>query len=90
MEVPAETAGVIKEVKAVVGGKISEGDVIAILSGRRCVRAGPGRHRCGARSRPGRGSGSVAAAPPPCLPRRRLPAAAKSACRTSAATTASM
>ncbi|WP_039755278.1 biotin/lipoyl-containing protein, partial [Chromobacterium haemolyticum] len=31
MEVPAETAGVIKEVKAVVGGKISEGDVIAIL-----------------------------------------------------------
>ncbi|MFB9160203.1 biotin/lipoyl-containing protein, partial [Chromobacterium violaceum] len=31
MEVPAEAAGVIKEVKAVVGGKISEGDVIAIL-----------------------------------------------------------
>ena len=31
MEVPAEAAGVIKEVKAVVGGKISEGDVIAII-----------------------------------------------------------
>ena len=31
MEVPAEAAGVIKEVKVAVGGKISEGDVIAIL-----------------------------------------------------------
>ncbi|MDF0606040.1 dihydrolipoyllysine-residue acetyltransferase [Neisseriaceae bacterium TC5R-5] len=31
MEVPAEAAGVVKEVKAVLGGKISEGDVIAIL-----------------------------------------------------------
>ena len=31
MEVPAEVAGVIKEVKAVLGGKISEGDVIAII-----------------------------------------------------------
>ncbi|MBX9358491.1 dihydrolipoyllysine-residue acetyltransferase [Chromobacterium vaccinii] len=31
MEVPAEAAGVVKEVKAVVGGKISEGDVIAII-----------------------------------------------------------
>ncbi|MFC3532133.1 dihydrolipoyllysine-residue acetyltransferase [Vogesella facilis] len=31
MEVPAETAGVVKEVRAVLGGKISEGDVIAII-----------------------------------------------------------
>ncbi len=31
MEVPAEAAGVVKEVKAVLGGKISEGDVIAII-----------------------------------------------------------
>ena len=32
MEVPAEAAGVVKEVRAVLGGKISEGDVIAIGS----------------------------------------------------------
>ncbi|WP_174875026.1 dihydrolipoyllysine-residue acetyltransferase [Vogesella oryzae] len=31
MEVPAEAAGVVKEVRAVLGGKISEGDVIAII-----------------------------------------------------------
>ena len=31
MDIPAERAGVIKEVKVVTGGKISEGDVIAIL-----------------------------------------------------------
>ncbi len=31
MDVPAEVAGTIKEVKAVVGGKISEGDVIVII-----------------------------------------------------------
>ncbi|MFB9169676.1 dihydrolipoyllysine-residue acetyltransferase [Chromobacterium piscinae] len=31
MEVPAETAGTVKQVLAVVGGKISEGDVIAII-----------------------------------------------------------
>ena len=31
MEVPAEVAGVVKEVRAVLGGKISEGDVIAII-----------------------------------------------------------
>ncbi|MCP1289546.1 MULTISPECIES: dihydrolipoyl dehydrogenase [unclassified Chromobacterium] len=31
MEVPAETAGVVKEVKIAVGGKVSEGDVIVIV-----------------------------------------------------------
>ena len=31
MDVPADTAGVVKEVKVQVGGKVSEGDVIAIV-----------------------------------------------------------
>ncbi|MCP9760368.1 dihydrolipoyllysine-residue acetyltransferase [Aquitalea sp. S1-19] len=31
MEVPAEVAGVVKEVRAINGGKISEGDVIALI-----------------------------------------------------------
>lgn len=31
MEVPAEAAGVVKEIRTAVGGKISEGDVIAII-----------------------------------------------------------
>ena len=31
MEVPAEAAGVIKELRIAVGGKISEGDVIAVI-----------------------------------------------------------
>ena len=30
MDVPADAAGVVKEVKVQVGGKVSEGDVIAI------------------------------------------------------------
>ena len=31
MEVPAEHAGVVKELRTAVGGKISEGDVIAVI-----------------------------------------------------------
>ncbi len=31
MEVPAESAGVVKEVRVAVGGKVSEGDVIALV-----------------------------------------------------------
>ena len=31
MDVPADTAGVVKEVKVQVGGKVSEGDVIALV-----------------------------------------------------------
>ena len=31
MDVPAETAGVVKEVKVAVGGKISEGEVIVVV-----------------------------------------------------------
>ena len=31
MEVPAEAAGVVKEIRTAVGGKVSEGDVIAII-----------------------------------------------------------
>ena len=51
MEVPAEAAGVVKEVRAVLGGKISEGDVIAIIEvgaaagrcpGPGCCRGCPG------------------------------------------------
>ena len=31
MDVPADTAGVVKEVKVQVGGKVSEGDVIVLV-----------------------------------------------------------
>ena len=31
MDVPADTAGVVKEVKVAVGGKISEGEVIVVV-----------------------------------------------------------
>ncbi|SUY93123.1 Dihydrolipoyllysine-residue acetyltransferase component of pyruvate dehydrogenase complex [Chromobacterium violaceum] len=90
MEVPAEAAGVIKEVKAVVGGKISEGDVIAILEVGAAASA-PARRQPRRRPQPLRPLPRLRW--PPLLlprpPRRRRPAAAKSACRTSAAITAS-
>ncbi|VEB40322.1 Dihydrolipoyllysine-residue acetyltransferase component of pyruvate dehydrogenase complex [Chromobacterium violaceum] len=59
MEVPAEAAGVIKEVKVAVGGKISEGDVIAILevgaAASAPARRRPRRHPQPLRPLPGSG-----------------------------------
>jgi pyruvate dehydrogenase E2 component (dihydrolipoamide acetyltransferase) len=65
MEVPAEAAGVVKEVKVVLGGKISEGDVIAIWKWRQRSRAGSGRCRlhCCCRPRLCRPAAAPVAAP---------------------------
>jgi pyruvate dehydrogenase E2 component (dihydrolipoamide acetyltransferase) len=65
MEVPAEAAGVVKEVKVVLGGKISEGDVIAISKWRQRSCAGSGRCRrtCCCRSGCGRPAAAPVAAP---------------------------
>ena len=41
MEVPAEVAGVVKEVKVAVGGKVSEGDVIVIVEAVAAASAAP-------------------------------------------------
>jgi dihydrolipoamide dehydrogenase len=41
MEVPAETAGVVKEVKVAVGSKVSEGDVIVIVEAAAAAGAAP-------------------------------------------------
>ncbi|WP_293763574.1 dihydrolipoyl dehydrogenase [uncultured Aquitalea sp.] len=41
MEVPAEAAGVVKEVKVAVGGKVSEGDVIVIVEAAAVAGAAP-------------------------------------------------
>ena len=41
MEVPAEQAGVVKEVRTAVGGKISEGDVIVVIEAGAAVAANP-------------------------------------------------
>jgi len=54
MEVPAETAGVVKEVKVAVGGKVSEGDVIVIVEAAASATTAPA---------PAAAPASVAAAP---------------------------
>ncbi|MDH0341923.1 dihydrolipoyl dehydrogenase [Chromobacterium haemolyticum] len=41
MEVPAETAGTVKEVRVAVGGKVSEGDVIVIVEAAGAAAAAP-------------------------------------------------
>ncbi|MEO2217533.1 dihydrolipoyl dehydrogenase [Chromobacterium vaccinii] len=41
MEVPAEAAGTVKEVRVAVGGKVSEGDVVVILEAAGAVAAAP-------------------------------------------------
>ena len=41
MEVPAEAAGVVKEVRTAVGGKISEGDVIVVIEAAGAAAAAP-------------------------------------------------
>ena len=41
MEVPAEAAGTVKEVRVAVGGKVSEGDVVVILEAAGAAAAAP-------------------------------------------------
>ncbi|HJV06374.1 MAG TPA: dihydrolipoyl dehydrogenase [Chromobacteriaceae bacterium] len=41
MEVPAEAAGVVQEVKIAVGGKVSEGDVIVVIDAAAAATASP-------------------------------------------------
>ncbi|QND82804.1 Dihydrolipoyl dehydrogenase [Chromobacterium vaccinii] len=41
MEVPAEAAGTVKEVRVAVGGKVSEGDVVVILEAAGAATAAP-------------------------------------------------
>ncbi|MFC3626735.1 dihydrolipoyl dehydrogenase [Vogesella amnigena] len=41
MEVPAEAAGVVKEVRTAVGGKVSEGDVIVVIEAAGAAAAAP-------------------------------------------------
>ena len=41
MDVPAEAAGVVKEVKVAVGGKISEGGVIAVIEAAAAAETAP-------------------------------------------------
>ena len=41
MDVPAEAAGVVKELKLAVGSKVSEGDVIALIEAGASAAAGP-------------------------------------------------
>ncbi|OWY38287.1 dihydrolipoyl dehydrogenase [Xenophilus sp. AP218F] len=41
MEVPAEAAGTVKEVKVAVGGKVSEGDVVVVIEAAGAAAAAP-------------------------------------------------
>jgi pyruvate/2-oxoglutarate dehydrogenase complex dihydrolipoamide acyltransferase (E2) component len=41
MDVPADAAGVVKEVKIAVGSKVSEGDVIALIEASAAAAAAP-------------------------------------------------
>ena len=70
MDVPADAAGVVKEVKVQVGGKVSEGDVIAIVevAGASAAALAPA-----AETTPAPAAAPVQAAPAAAGCRRRCP-----------------